>query len=100
MIRHLHFGIDEFAARKAATIAAMQKQGISALLMFRQESMYWLTGYDTFGYVYFQCMVLTDDGRLALLLRAPDLLQARFTSVVDDIKLSIGSVTVCDWSIM
>ncbi|MBC7634276.1 MAG: aminopeptidase P family protein [Acetobacteraceae bacterium] len=84
---HIHFTRDEFAARKAATIAAMQTQGISALLMFRQESMYWLTGYDTFGYVYFQCLVLTDDGRLALLNRAPDLLQARFTSVVEDIRV-------------
>ncbi len=84
---NLHFSHDEFAARKAATIAAMQRQGISALLMFRQESMYWLTGYDTFGYVYFQCLVLTDDGRLALLTRAPDRLQARFTSVVDDIRV-------------
>ena len=38
----------------------------------------WLTGYDTFGYVFFQCLVLTDDGRLALLTRAPDRLQAQF----------------------
>ena len=32
----------------------MKEQNIDALLMFRQESMYWLTGYDTFGYVFFQ----------------------------------------------
>ena len=32
--------------------------------MFRQESMYWLTGYDTFGYVYFQCLILTTKGDL------------------------------------
>ena len=84
---NIHFSRDEFAARQAATVAAMQKQGLSALLMFRQESMYWLTGYDTFGYVYFQCLVLTDDGRLALLTRAPDRLQAKFTSIVEDIRV-------------
>ena len=84
---HIHFPRDAFAARRAATIAAMQQAGVSALLMFRQESMYWLTGYDTFGYVYFQCLVLTDDGRLALLTRAPDRLQARFTSIIDDIRV-------------
>ena len=29
----------------------MAAAGLDALLIFRQESMYWLTGYDTFGYV-------------------------------------------------
>ena len=32
----------------------MKEQDIDALLIFRQESMYWLTGYDTFGYVFFK----------------------------------------------
>jgi Xaa-Pro dipeptidase len=84
---HIHFSRAEFAARRAATVAAMQARGLRALLMFRQESMYWLTGYDTFGYVYFQCLVLTDDGRLALLTRAPDRLQARFTSIIEDVRI-------------
>ena len=39
----------------------MKDQKLDALLMFRQESMYWLTGYDTFGYVFFQTLVLLDD---------------------------------------
>ncbi|MEM1306154.1 MAG: aminopeptidase P family N-terminal domain-containing protein, partial [Pseudomonadota bacterium] len=60
---HLHFSTAEFAGRRRAACAAMSSRGIDALLMFRQESMYYLTGYDTFGYVYFQCMVLTADGR-------------------------------------
>jgi Xaa-Pro dipeptidase len=84
---HTHFTREEFATRRAATVAEMQRRGLRALLMFRQESMYWLTGYDTFGYVYFQCLVLTDDGRLALLTRAPDRLQAKFTSIVEDVRI-------------
>jgi Xaa-Pro dipeptidase len=84
---HIHFSRAEFDARRAAVIAELQRRGLRALLMFRQESMYWLTGYDTFGYVYFQCLVLTDDGRLALLTRAPDALQARFTSIVEDVRV-------------
>ena len=84
---HIHFSRAEFDARRARTVAEMQRRGLRALLMFRQESMYWLTGYDTFGYVYFQCLVLTDDGRLALLTRAPDRLQARFTSIVEDVRI-------------
>ena len=84
---HIHFSREEFAGRRARTVAEMQRRGLRALLMFRQESMYWLTGYDTFGYVYFQCLVLTDEGRLALLTRAPDRLQARFTSIVEDVRI-------------
>ncbi|MDA8253100.1 MAG: Xaa-Pro peptidase family protein [Rhodospirillales bacterium] len=84
---HTHFTRAEFDDRRARTVAEMQRRGLRALLLFRQESMYWLTGYDTFGYVYFQCLVLTDDGRLALLTRAPDRLQARFTSIVEDVRI-------------
>ncbi|MCY4191713.1 MAG: aminopeptidase P family N-terminal domain-containing protein, partial [Rhodospirillaceae bacterium] len=60
---------------------------LDGLLCFRQESMFWLTGYDTFGYVYFQCLYLGVDGRMALLTRAPDLRQAQQTSVIEDIRI-------------
>ena len=62
----LHFSDSEFAARKMAVMAEMQKSGLDAMLIFRQESMYWLTGYDTFGYVFFQTLVLTADGDVVL----------------------------------
>ena len=84
---HIHFTPAEFAERRRAAIALMEIRGLSALLMFRQESMYYLTGYDTFGYVHFQCMVLTSDGRLTLLTRSADRLQAKFTSIVEDVRI-------------
>ncbi len=83
----LHFTRDELAGRRAAACAALQKRGLDGLLMFRQESMYYLTGYDTFGYVFFQCLYLGADGKLTLLTRAPDRLQAQHTSVIDDIRI-------------
>ena len=49
--------------------------------------MYYLTGYDTFGYVFFQALILSADGHMTLLTRAPDLRQARFTSVIEDIRI-------------
>jgi Xaa-Pro dipeptidase len=55
--------------------------------MFRQESMYYLSGYDSFGYVFFQCLFLDLDGNLMLLTRAPDLRQARHTSILEDIRI-------------
>jgi Xaa-Pro dipeptidase len=85
--RHLHFDRAEFLSRQTSVIAEMEGRGLSALILFRQESMYWLTGYDTFGYVHFQAMVLTADGRQVLLTRSADRLQARFTSVIADVRI-------------
>jgi Xaa-Pro dipeptidase len=56
-------------------------------MLFAQESMYWLTGYDTFGFCFFQCMVVTAKGDISLLTRAPDLRQAQRTSIVEDIRI-------------
>ena len=83
----IHFTKEELAERKSKVIKKLKKQNLDALLMFRQESMYWLTGYDTFGYVYFQCLVLTVRGELVLLTRVPDLRQAQNTSIIEDIRI-------------
>ena len=83
----IHFTKEEFSTRKSKVIKELKKQNLDGLLMFRQESMYWLTGYDTFGYVYFQCLVLTARGDLILLTRAPDLRQAQNTSIIEDIRI-------------
>ena len=67
----LHFSKEEFSKRKSKVLNSMKEQNLDAILMFRQESMYWLTGYDTFGYVFFQSLkdinaklwVIEDDKR-------------------------------------
>ena len=83
----IHFTQEEFLERKSKVIKKLKEQNLDGLLMFRQESMYWLTGYDTFGYVYFQCLVLTSKGDLILLTRVPDLRQAQNTSIIKDIRI-------------
>ena len=83
----VHFTLEEFSNRKSQVVKELKKQKLDGLLMFRQESMYWLTGYDTFGYVYFQCLILTAKGDLVLLTRAPDLRQAQNTSIIKDIRI-------------
>ena len=85
----LHFSKEEFSSRKLKVLKNMEEQNIDALLMFRQESMYWLTGYDTFGYVFFQTLVLDQKGNTVLLARAPDLRQAQNTSNIEDIRIWI-----------
>jgi len=85
----LHFSQEEFKSRKTKVLISMKEQKIDALLMFRQESMYWLTGYDTFGYVFFQTLILDQKGNIVLLTRAPDLRQAQNTSNIENIKIWI-----------
>lgn len=83
----VHFSAGEFSARRQAVVNALSDRKLGGLLMFRQESMYYLTGYDTFGYCFFQCLLLRTDGKLALLTRSPDLRQARHTSIIEDIRI-------------
>ena len=83
----LHFSDQEFSNRKNNTIESMKKFNLDAILIFRQESMYWLTGYDTFGYVFFQTLVMDQKGNMILLTRAPDLRQAQNTSNIKDIRI-------------
>ncbi len=83
----LHFSVEEFKNRKDKVIKLLKEEKLDAILMFRQESMYWLTGYDTFGYVFFQTLVLDKKGNIILLTRAPDLRQAQNTSNIDDVRI-------------
>ena len=83
----LHFSKEEFLRRKTKILSSMKEQNLDALLMFRQESMYWLTGYDTFGYVFFQTLILDQKGNIILLTRAPDLRQAQNTSSIQNIRI-------------
>ena len=85
----IHFPESEFSERRRAACRAMGERGLHGLLLFRQESMYYLTGYDTFGYCFFQCLYLGVDGCMVLLTRAPDFRQAKHTSVIDDIRVWI-----------
>ena len=87
----IHFTEQELASRREKVVAELQSAGLAALLIFRQESMYYLTGYDTTGYSQFQCLYLGADGKLILLTRSADLRQARLTSVIDDIRIWVDS---------
>ena len=83
----LHFSTQEFTRRREALVTTMREAKLDGMLLFRQESMYWLTGYDSFGYVFFQCLVVTADGETKLITRAPDLRQAQNTSNIRDIRV-------------
>ncbi len=67
--------------------SALAEQQLDGLVLFKQESMYYLTGYDTSGYTMFQGMYFAADGRMTLLTRSADKLQSRMTSVLEDIRI-------------
>ena len=83
----LHFERSEFDARRDRLMIEMAERKLDAMLLFAQESMYWLTGYDTFGFCFFQSLVVKADGSMVLLTRSADLRQARQTSTIDNIVL-------------
>lgn len=84
----LPFPKDDLLARQARLRAELRKRGADAMLVFSQESLFWLTGYDSGGFVFFQCAVVTADDRpIVLLTRRPDLLQAQMTSTIEDIRI-------------
>ena len=87
----LHFTEDELTDRRNKVAAEMQSRGLDALLIFRQESMYYLTGYDTTGYSQFQCLYMSAGGTLILLTRSADLRQAHLTSVIEDVRIWVDS---------
>src|SRR5262245_40987709 len=83
----LHFSSQEFDARRDRLLSAMAADQLDAMLLFAQESMYWLTGYDSFGFCFFQSLLVRADGRMALLTRSADLRQAQHTSNLADIRI-------------
>ncbi len=83
----LHFAPSEFAARRARLSAALAGMRLDGILLFSQSSMYWLTGYDSFGFCFFQCLYVGADGGTALLTRSADLRQARRTSDIADVRV-------------
>ncbi|MGN6467115.1 MAG: M24 family metallopeptidase [Rhizobiaceae bacterium] len=81
----LHFDRAEFDARRDRLMIEMAEKKLDAMLLFAQESMYWLTGYDTFGFCFFQCLIVQADGSMTLLTRSADMRQARRTSTIENI---------------
>lgn len=88
---NLHFSIDEFESRQARLRQTLADKGLDGILLFRQESMYYLTGYDTDGFVLFQSLFFGTNGELTLVTRSADQVQAAYTSTIEDIRIWVDS---------
>lgn len=87
MSTYLNFTEAEYQSRQRQTSKRLADEGLDGLILFRQESMYYLTGYDTSGYSMFQAGYIGADGQTALLTRTADRLQSRMTSIFDEIRI-------------
>ncbi len=83
----LHFDRTEFDSRRDRLVIEMADRKLDAIVLFAQESMYWLTGYDTFGFCFFQSLVVKADGSMVLLTRSADMRQAKHTSIIENVIL-------------
>lgn len=88
----LRFEAAEHADRLARTRGELRRRGLAALLVFAQESHFYLTGFDTAGYVFFQVGIVTANERPTVLLtRRPDLRQAEVASLYDDVRVWLNA---------
>ena len=83
-----YFTRNEFESRIANARRLLKERRLTALLIFAPESHYYLTGFDTTGFVYFQCGVLTaDETPITVLTRRPDVQQGKDRSIVPDFRV-------------
>lgn len=87
----LYFSENEFNLRQKRVLELMERENLDGFLLTKQESLYYLTGFDTFGYVFFQAMYFHKDGSMKLITRIPDLRQALYTSTLEQKDILIRS---------
>jgi Xaa-Pro dipeptidase len=85
---HIHFDRAEFAARQARAREAIAAARLDGLLIFKIEDMYWLTGYDSLGFVIFDNMFVGVDGALTHVSRSADLANIKYSSICDDVRVT------------
>jgi Xaa-Pro dipeptidase len=85
--RHLVFSTQEYRRRVAAVQAGMEKEGLDALLLFSPEHVFYLTGYQTFGYFTYLAAVVPQRGTPVLILRFLESFLAKHYAWVDQVEV-------------
>lgn len=88
----LRFPEPEYRSRLARARRRLAEEDLDALLVFSQESHYYLTGFDSVGYVFFQVgIIAAGEERTVLLTRTPDKRQAEVASLYDDVRIWLNA---------
>ncbi|MEN6370273.1 MAG: Xaa-Pro peptidase family protein [Thermotogota bacterium] len=85
--KQLVFPREEYESRIKRLQQRMAEQSLDVLLVFTPENTHYLCGYQSIGYSSFQCLAVSSQGRLMLLVREMELGCAEYSSTVDDIVL-------------
>jgi Xaa-Pro dipeptidase len=80
------FEKSEFETRQARTRQAMAAEGIDLLLVIAPANINYLVGVATKAYQVFQCLLFPLHGEPTLLIRLPDVAEARDHGLVDDVR--------------
>jgi Xaa-Pro dipeptidase len=84
--RQLIFPREEFERRVAAVQRGMHARGLEALLLFSPEHIFYLTGYQTFGYFTYLASVVPQQGEPILILRYLESFLAKVYSWVRQVE--------------
>jgi Xaa-Pro dipeptidase len=71
----------------------MNEQVLDVLLVFHQEHMYYLTGYDQVGYWVYQVLIVPREGELTYIVRRVDELLVRQSPLVSDVRIWLDDVS-------
>lgn len=88
------FERSEYEERLRRTRAAMRAAGLDVLLVFHQEHMFYLAGYDQIGYWVYQVLIVpaADVGMTAVVRKVDELL-VRDGGIVDDVRVWLDDAT-------
>jgi Xaa-Pro dipeptidase len=91
----LPFERQEYAVRLTRVRAAMRQAELDVLLVYHQEHMFYLTGYDQVGYWVYQVLIVPakNDAPLVALVRKVDELIVRESGIVGDVRVWFDDVT-------
>jgi Xaa-Pro dipeptidase len=90
----LPFSRAEYDERLRRTREAMRRAGLDALLVFHQEHMFYLAGYDQIGYWVYQVLVVpAAPAPMTAIVRKVDELLVRQGGIVDDVRVWLDDAT-------
>ena len=90
----LPFSRAEYDERLRRTREAMRQAGLDALLVFHQEHMFYLAGYDQIGYWVYQVLVVPAAAApMTAIVRKVDELLVRQGGIVDDVRVWLDDAT-------
>jgi Xaa-Pro dipeptidase len=88
------FARAEYDDRLRRTRVAMRAAGLDVLLVFHQEHMFYLAGYDQIGYWVYQTLVVpAAEAPLTAIVRKVDELLVRAGGIVEDVRVWLDDAT-------